>query len=93
MILVKGFIMLILCVVFPVSLFVWLLAMIWMLTPFAPLKKLCHNLLGWHKPGGMYHYYPEGTHKKCKICGCDIVSDGADGWRKVLIVEGQDEQD
>lgn len=91
MILIKGFLMLILCTVFPISLFMWLLAMIWMLTPFTPFKRLCHNLLDWHKPSGTYHHYPEGVHMKCKICGCDIVSDGAGGWRKVLIVEGQDE--
>lgn len=53
--------------------------MIWMLTPFVPLKRLCHDVLGWHKPSRMYHYQ-EGVRSKCKICGCDIISDGAGGW-------------
>ncbi len=82
MIIIKTFIMLLLCVVFPICLFTWILAMIWMLTPFALLKRLCHDFLGWHKPSGMYHHFSKGVRKKCKICGCDIVSDGAGGWRK-----------
>lgn len=91
MIVIKAFIMFILCIVFPICLFIWLLAMIWMLTPFSPFKKLCHDFLEWHKPKGRYRHYPNGVHCKCKICDCDIVSDGAGGWRKVLIAEGQDE--
>lgn len=82
MIIIKTFIMLILCVVFPICLFTWILAMIWMFTPFAQLKRLCHDILGWHKPSGVYHHFSKGVRKKCKICGCDIVSDGAGGWRK-----------
>ena len=79
--------MLILCIVFPICLFFWFIAMIWMLTPFSPLKFICHNIFGWHKPGGTYRHYPIGMHSKCKICGCDIISDGTGNWKKVLILE------
>ena len=34
-------------------------------------------------PYGKYKYYPKGVHKKCMICGCDIVSDGVGGWQKI----------
>lgn len=62
--------MLILCVVFPICLFIWMLAMIWMLTPFAPLKKICHDVLGWHKPSGVY------------LAGaCRGMHDGGKEWR------------
>lgn len=83
MIIIKSLIMLILCSVFPFCLFTWILTMIWMFTPFTPLKRLCHDVLGWHKPSGKYKHKKEGIHSNCMICGCDIVSDGADGWKKI----------
>lgn len=83
MIIIKVFLLFILCVIFPFCMFSWLLAMIWMLTPFVPCKKFCHWFFGWHKPDGKYKYYPKGVHRKCMICGCDIISDGANGWQKI----------
>lgn len=67
MIIIKTFIMLILCVVFPICLFTWILAMIWMFTPFAPLKRLCHDILGWHKPSGVYHHFQKVFGRNVKF--------------------------
>ena len=88
MIVVKAFIMFILCIVFPICLFFWLLAMIWMLTPFAPFTRICHDFLDWHKPNEAYKYSPSGTRSKCKICNCNIVSDGEGGWVRINYMEG-----
>ena len=88
MIVVKAFIMFLLCIVFPICLFFWFLAMIWMLTSFTPFTRICHDFLDWHKPNGKYKYYQAGMHSKCKICDCDITSDGAGSWVKINYMEG-----
>ncbi len=83
MIVIKVFLLFILCITFPFCMFSWLLSMIWMLTPFAPCKKLCHEFFEWHKPKGKYKHHQKGDRSKCMICGCDIIADGNGGWYKI----------
>ena len=72
----------IVCIIFIFCMFMWVLNLCWLFTKLTPLKKFCHDILDWHKPE-KNQFASYGTVSKCKICGCDIVSDGACGWKKI----------
>ena len=43
-------------------------------------KRIYHDLFKWHIPGGSVHFDGCSVHRKCKICGKDIMRDSQGNW-------------
>lgn len=66
-----------------------LLGAIWEITPFCPMKRLCHDILGWHKPGKRkddFLMIVDGRvilASRCKVCGEIITADYTGDWMEI----------
>ena len=60
----------------------WMCSLFWMLTPFRPCKKLCHDILGWHDPDPNEERWSDGCsdHCHCRYCGKEIMMDSQGNW-------------
>ena len=57
----------------------YILAIVYTLAPFKPLKIVFHGILKWHIPERRSMFDSE-YHSKCKICGKDIHKDSLGMW-------------
>jgi hypothetical protein len=65
-----------------VLVFLWIMAVCWLLTPFRPFKRFCHEFMGWHEPAESGDVYFDGLsfHTHCKYCGKEILQDSQGNW-------------
>lgn len=61
---------------------IWLMGVLWTVTPFRPCKWFFHDILGWHEPNQEERIEIHGIniHCKCKYCGKDIIRDSQGNW-------------
>ena len=61
---------------------IWLMGVLWTVTPFRPCKWFFHDILGWHEPDPEEGIDIRGIniHAKCKYCGKDIIKDSQGNW-------------
>ena len=64
------------------AIFMIALALIWRVSRFRPCKKLCHDVLGWHKPDYSEYVVFDGCSfsSVCKFCGKSIMQDSQGNW-------------
>lgn len=61
---------------------IWLCSLCWVLTTFRPMKRLCHDILGWHDPDPDEERWSDGcsVHCHCRYCGKEIMKDSQGNW-------------
>lgn len=54
--------------------------LLWMVIPIKPLTRFYHDILGWHRPNGVYYDDGVNSHSYCKFCDKPIMQDSQGNW-------------